>query len=127
MSQQLLHVRLESDTYDRVKAEADRQDISIAEFIRRAVEKSLSLGQVTAQPKTPEVDPVLQAMANGIRREAASRGLSPGMIVQLWFNMMRPPMPTPEAQSDPQADMLRMNIQAGSPEPSTPGDKEPKS
>jgi hypothetical protein len=110
MSQQLLHIRLESDTYDRVKAEADRQDVSIAEFIRKAVEKALSPAQVKAEPKTPEVDPVLQAMANGIRREAASRGLSPGMIVQLWFNMMRPPMPTLEAQPDPLADGLKLNI-----------------
>jgi hypothetical protein len=110
VSQQLLHIRLESDTYDRVKAEADRQDISMAEFIRRSVEKALSPAQAKAPRETAApVDPVIQTMANGIRREAASRGLSPEMIVQLWFQMMRPILPGAK-NPDPLADGLKLNL-----------------
>lgn len=107
---QLVHIRLETDILDRVRLEADRQDISVAEFVRRSVEKALSPGSTS----TP-ADPILQAMVNGIRREAASRQLSPEMIVQLWFQMMRPGLPMPESA----ADALRLNKTA-TPKPEKP-------
>jgi len=110
MAQQLLHIRLESDIYDRVKAEADRQDLSVAEFVRRAVEKALSPAQPKAPLETPPADfPALQALASGITREAASRGLSEKMIVQLWLDMMRPGL-LHIAKRDQLADGLKLNL-----------------
>jgi hypothetical protein len=108
---QLVHIRLEADTLARVKTEADRLDLSIAEFIRQAVEKALP-GRAEISAPAPIGDPVLEALASGIRREAESRGLSEKMIVQLWLNMMRPALPPKSV-----TDSLRLNKDRSPEEP----------
>jgi hypothetical protein len=123
MAQQLLHIRLESEVYDRVKAEADRLDISLAEFVRRSVEKALpgSHGASPAGTTTPAVDPVLQVISTSVQEEAASRGLSPAMIIELLFRMTRPTLP---AGDESNARSLRTNLAApgptGAPKHETP-------
>lgn len=110
-----ISVRIDDALLDQLRAIAARQGHDLSDVFRDAIRAYLN-------PSAPSVDPVLKAMADGIRKEAASRGLAPETIVQLWFGMMRPILPKPLA-----ADALKLNMAlADEPEEPEPGNKDPK-
>jgi antitoxin component of RelBE/YafQ-DinJ toxin-antitoxin module len=110
-----ISVRIDDTLLDQLRAIAAKRNLDLSDIFRDAIRAYL----LPARPETtPPADPVLQSMSDGIRREAASRGLSPEKVVQLWFQMMRPVLP-PKSVSD----SLRLNKDAA-PGPTEPG--EPK-
>ena len=76
----------------RLDLEARRRRMVVAELIRLGVDTVT--GATGDQTPYAVADPTLQAMADGLRREAASRGLPVETIIQTWFQMMRPALPT---------------------------------
>jgi Ribbon-helix-helix protein, copG family len=112
-----ISVRIDDTLLGQLRALAARQNRDLSDVFRDAVRAYVQPTRLA--PEAPPTDPVLQAISNGIRREAASRGLSPGMIVQLWFNMMNPGLPAPKAQPDLMADGLKLNLKI-SDEPEEP-------
>jgi hypothetical protein len=95
---------LTEDQRTRLDVESYRRRMSVAELIRHCID--VVTADATPYPGT--ADPILQAVADGIRKEATSRGLSPDTIVQLWFQMMLPVLPAQKMQSD----ALNLNITA---------------
>src|SRR5260370_12395999 len=87
---QKISVRIDDHLLAELRAIAAKRNLDLSDVFRDAIRAYL----LPARPETAApVDPIIQAMANGIRREAATRGLSPEMIVQLWFQMIPPILP----------------------------------
>jgi predicted transcriptional regulator len=102
-----ISVRIDDYLLAELRAIADRQAHDLSDVFRDALRAYLN-------PATPAADPVLQAMSEGIRREAASRGLTPEMVVRLWFNMIGPILPR---KTEPDRDAWKLNIKADPEDP----------
>jgi Ribbon-helix-helix protein, copG family len=87
-----IKVQLDPQTEARLRAESARSGSTVTDLVRRAVSAYLDPDSATVAT----ADPVLQAISDGIRREARSRELPPETIVHLWFQMMRPAPPIPD-------------------------------
>jgi Ribbon-helix-helix protein, copG family len=107
-----ISVRIDDTLLSQLRAMAAQRNLDLSDVFRDAIRAYLQ----PSRPEAPPADPVLQAMASGIRREAASRGLSPEMIVQLWFQMMRPGLPKPELPGDALKLNLKISDESKDPE-----------
>ncbi len=105
-----ISVRIEDHLLAELRAIAAKRNLDLSDVFRDAIRAYLL-------PARPETSPVLQVIDTAVQKEAASRGLSPAMIIELLFRMTRPTLP-PEALPGSLMDGLRLNIKAD--EPSEP-------